>query len=428
VSTPGPSNAAAVENLFRREAGRISAAVVRLVGLAHLDLAEDVVNDALVQALEVWKFRGVPDNPTAWLIAAAKHRAIDVIRRERTARRFAPEVADQLSTEWSLVPTVAAAFEEKEIVDAELRVMFELCHGRLPEETQVMVILKYLCGFGVRELAQVFLSSEDAVEKRLVRARATLQAAGGLADPGDAARVRERAPAVCRALYLMFSEGYHGSHPQAAVREELCTEALRLGALLADHPVTGVAEAQGLLALMCLLGARLPARRDAGGDLVPLDEQDRTRWDAALNARGLAALAASVTGGEVSEMQLEAAIAAQHAVAPSVEATDWTAIVALYDRLAALRPSPVVALNRAVAVGFARGPAAGLAEVDAIESLGRLEDYLFLAATRADLLRRDGRPREALPHYRRARELARNAPERRFFDRRLAECGEGSGG
>ena len=357
-------------------------------------------------------------------MAAAKNRAIDIIRRERTERRFAPEVADLLSTEWSLVPTVASAFEDKEIVDAELRLMFELCDGRLPEETQVMVILKYLCGFGVRELAQAFLSGEDAIEKRLVRARATLQSAGGLAELGDAQRARARAPAVCRALYLMFSEGYHGSHPETVVREELCAEALRLASLLAAHPVTGAAgEVKGLLALMCLLAARLPARRDGRGDLIPLDEQDRSRWDAALNARGLAALS-EAGASEANAMILEAAIAAQHALAPSVESTNWPAIVTLYDHLAELRPSPVVALNRAVAVGFARGPAAGLAEIDTIESLGRLDDYLFLAATRADLLRRAGRPREALPHYRRARELARNEPERRFFDRRLGECGE----
>jgi predicted RNA polymerase sigma factor len=207
------------------------------------------------------------------------------------------------------------------------------------------------------------------------------------------------------------------------VREGLCGEARRLATLLAGHPVTGVAEAKGLLALMCLLAARLPARRDAQGDLVPLDEQDRARWDAALNARGLTALAESAADGAVSEMHLEAAIAAHHAVAPSVAATDWPAIVALYDRLAALRPSPVVALNRAVAVGFACGPDAGLAEIDAIERLGRLDDYLFLAAARGDLLRRAGRQSAALPHYRRARELARNDPERRFFDRRLRECG-----
>ena len=428
MTTPEPTTTTTeVEHLFRREAGRMSAVVVRLLGFGHLDLAEDIVHDALVHALEVWKFRGVPANPAAWLMAAAKNRAIDVIRRERTERRFAPEVADLLSTAWSLVPTVASAFEDQEIVDAELRLMFELCDGRLPEETQVMVILKYLCGFGVRELGQAFLSGEDAVEKRLVRARTTLQSAGGLAELADAQRVRARMPAVCRALYLMFSEGYHGSNPEVVVREDLCAEALRLASLLAAHPVTGAAgEVQGLLALMCLLAARLPARRDARGDLIPLDEQDRSRWDAALNARGLAALAESRAGAP-SEMSLEAAIAAHHAVAPSVESTDWPAIVALYDGLAMLRPSPVVALNRAVAIGFARGPAAGLAEIDAIESLARLDDYLFLAATRADLLRRAGRPGEALPHYRRARELARNDPERRFFDRRLAaECGEGA--
>ena len=264
------TTATEVEHLFRREAGRMSAVVVRLLGFGHLDLAEDIVHDALVQALEVWKFRGLPANPAAWLMAAAKNRAIDVIRRERTERRFAPEVADLLSTEWSLVPTVASAFEDKEIVDAELRLMFELCDGRLPEETQVMVVLKYLCGFGVHELAQAFLSGEEAIEKRLVRARATLQAAGGLAELGDAQRARARAPAVCRALYLMFSEGYHGSHPQVVVREELCAEALRLASLLAAHPVTGQAgEVQGLLALMCLLAARLPARRDARGDSDP---------------------------------------------------------------------------------------------------------------------------------------------------------------
>lgn len=423
MSASGTGGAATVENLFRREAGRLSAVVLRLVGFRHLDLAEDIVHDALVQALEVWKYGGLPDNPAAWLTRAAKNRAIDVIRRERTARRFAPELADQLSTEWSLAPTVAAAFEDQEIVDAELRLMFELCDGRLPEEAQVMMMLKYLCGFGVREIAQAFLSGEDAVEKRLGRARSTLQAAGGLAPLGDAARVRARVTAVCRALYLMFNEGYHGSDPQAVVREELCVEALRLAALLAGHPVTGVGEAKALLALMCLLGARLPARRDAQGDLVPLDEQDRGRWDPALGARGLAALAESAADGAVTEMHLEAAIAAHHAAAPSVEATDWPGIVTLYDRLAALRPSPVVALNRAVAVGFARGPDAGLAEIDAIERLGRLDDYLFLAAARGDLLRRAGRRSEALPHYRRARELARNDPERRFFDRRLRECG-----
>ena len=412
----------AVEHLFRREAGRMAAAVTRLLGLGNLDLVEDVVQDALLAAMEVWKFRGMPENPAAWLQRAARNRAIDVIRRQRTARRFAPEVADLLASEWSMVPTVDSAFLEKEIADGELRLMFALCDARLPAETQVLVVLKYLCGFGVRELAQAFLMGEGAVEKRLTRARTTLQAAGGVAEVGDADRLRARLPAVRQVLYLLFNEGYHGSHPAEVVQEELCAEALRLAELLTAHPVTGVAEVHALLALMCLLGARLHSRRDASGELVLLEDQDRSDWNPQLLARGFAALDRSATGEALTETHIEAAIAAKHAAAPSWQATDWPGIVALYDRLLTLRPSPVVALNRAVAIGQARGPEAGLAALDAIQGLDRLEDYPFLSATRADLLRRAGRGTEAVAHYRRARELARSEPERRFFDRRLASC------
>ena len=428
MTTPEPTTTTTeVEHLFRREAGRMSAVVVRLVGFGHLDLAEDIVHDALVQALEVWKFRGVPANPAAWLMAAAKNRAIDVIRRERTERRFAPEVADLLSTEWSLVPTVASAFEDKEIVDAELRLMFELCDGRLPEETQVMVILKYLCGFGVHELAQAFLSGEDAVEKRLVRARTTLQSAGGLVELGDAQRVRVRMPAVCRALYLMFSEGYHGSNPEVVVREDLCAEALRLASLLATHPVTGVAgEVKGLLALMCLLAARLPARRDARGDLIPLDEQDRSRWDAALNARGLAALAESAP--------------ARRARCPSrrrsPRTTPWRR---RWSRPTGRRSSRSTTVWRCCGRvrwwrSTARWRLASRVGRRPVSPRSTPSRAWRVSTTISSWRRRapifcDGRDvrGEALPHYRRARELARNDPERRFFDRRLAECGAGHG-
>jgi RNA polymerase sigma-70 factor (ECF subfamily) len=421
-AVPAAAPATALDRLFRHEAGRMAGAVVRLVGLSNLDLVEDVVQDALVQAMEVWKYGRLPDNPAAWLMRAAKNRAIDVIRRQRTARRFAPEMAELLMTEWTTVAAVESAFLEKEIADGELRLMFSLCDGRLPVETQVLVVLKYLCGFGTRELAQAFLLGEDAVEKRLGRARATLQATGALAEIADEARLRARLPGVRQALYLLFSEGYHGAHPEHVVREDLCAEALRLGELLAGHPVTGLPEVHALLALMYLLSARLATRRDAAGDLVPLEEQDRTRWDAALIARGFAALDRSAEGEVLTDMHLEAAIAAKHAAAPAWAATDWAGIVALYDRLYVLRPTPIVALNRAVAVGQAAGPAAGLDALDDIVGVERLEDYLFLAATRADLLRRDGRLAEAVPHYQRAAQLARSEPERRHFARRLAEC------
>jgi RNA polymerase sigma-70 factor (ECF subfamily) len=410
----------------------LAAAVARLVGVGNLDLVDDVVQDSLVQAMEVWKFGRLPDNPAAWLMRAARNRAIDVIRRQRTVRRFAPEVADQLSTEWALHSTVDSAFLESEIADSELRLMFALCDGRLPAQAQVMVILKYLCGFGVPELSQAFLTGEAAVEKRLARARTTLAEAQPdgseerLPAVTDPARLQTRLPAVAQALYLMFSEGYHGSHPDAVVREELCVEALRLARLLANHPVTGTPAIFALLALMCFLAARLGGRRDDSGALLPLDEQDRSRWDPALLAGAWEALGRSAAGDQLTEFHLQAAIAAKHAAAADLAVTDWPGIVALYDQLFQQRPSPVVALNRAVAVGWAQGPDAGLAAVDAIAEAARLEDYLFLSATRADLLRRAGRPAEAIPHYQRARELARSEPERRFFDRRLRECGQPS--
>ena len=409
----------------------MAAAVARLVGVGNLDLVDDVVQDSLVQAMEVWKFGRLPDNPAAWLMRAARNRAIDVIRRQRTVRRFAPEVADQLSTEWALHSTVDSAFLESEIPDSELRLMFALCDGRLPAQAQVMVILKYLCGFGVPELSQAFLTGEAAVEKRLARARTTLAEAQPdgeerLASVTEPARLQARLPAVAQALYLMFSEGYHGSHPDAVVREELCAEALRLARLLANHPVTGTPAIFALLALMCFLAARLNGRRDDSGALLPLDEQDRSRWDPALLAGAWESLGRSAAGDQLTEFHLQAAIAAKHAAAPDLTATDWPGIVVLYDQLFHQRPSPVVALNRAVAVGWAQGPDAGLAAVDAIAEAARLEDYLFLSATRADLLRRAGRPAEAIPHYQRARELARSEPERRFFDCRLRECGQPS--
>ncbi len=419
---PAARDATAFDHLFRREAGKMAGAVVRLVGVGNLDLIDDVVQDTLVQAMEVWKFSGLPDNPAAWLMRAARNRAIDLIRRQRTVRRFAPEVADLLATEWSLTSSVDSAFLENEIADGELRLMFSLCDGRLPVETQVLVVLKYLCGFGVRELAQAFLLGEAAVEKRLTRARATLQASAGLAEIADPQRLRARLPAVRQALYLLFNEGYHGSHPQQVVREELCAEALRLTELLAEHPVTGQPEVHALLALFCLLAARLHARCTPAGDLVPLDEQDRRSWDGGLLARGFAALDRSARGEALTETHLEAAIAAKHAGADSWAATDWPGIVQLYDHLLSLRPTPVVALNRAVAVGQAQGPAAGLEALEEIAGIERLDDYLFLAATRADLLRRCGRLAEAVPCYQRAQELARSDPERRFFSRRIREC------
>lgn len=407
---------------FRREAGRLTAALTRLFGVHNLALAEDVTQDALCRALEVWKFHGPPPNPSAWLMATAKNRALDVLRRERTARVFAPEVGRWLETEWTLSPTVDAMFAADAIQDEQLRMMLSCCHPRLPEAAQIAVILQVLCGFGVGEIASAFLDRPAAVEKRVGRAKKALAAAKSLFDLGDAREVAARLPVVHRALYLLFNEGYHGASPESAVRVELCQEALRLVGLLLDHPAGRTPATQALAALMCLHAARMPSRLDAAGDLMPFFEQDRRLWDAALIAEGQRLLHASGAGSEVTTYHLEAAIACVHALAPSARETDWGAIVRIYDALLALRPSPVVALQRAIAVGQHEGPDRGLAAIAAISGRERLENYPFYAAALAEMELARGQTARARDRFREALALARNPTERRSLEKRLAAC------
>lgn len=409
-------------HLFRREAGRIVAALTRVFGVQNLALAEDVVQDAFCRALEVWKLRGVPDNPAAWLMTAAKHRAIDIVRRERTARTFAPEMGRLLDTEWTLAPLIEEAFAAPVIRDEQLRMMFSCCHPRLPEEAQVALILNVLCGFGAPEIAGAFLAGRAAIEKRISRGKQVLASATRLFDLGDA-EFAPRLSTVRRALYLLFNEGYHGASAAASARIELCEEAMRLTALLREHAPAATPTTNALAALMCLHAARLPARLDAAGDLSALVDQDRARWNAGLVADGLELLERSAAGHEVSTYHVEAAIAAVHAGAPSIEATDWAAIVALYDRLMDIAPSPVVALNRAVALGQRDGAERGLEAIAAIADRDRLSGYPFYRAALGELELRRGNREAARAHLQAALDLARNDVERRFLDKRLQGCG-----
>jgi RNA polymerase sigma-70 factor (ECF subfamily) len=413
------------EHLFRREAGRMVAALTRLFGLHNLALAEDVVQDAFCRALEVWPFRGVPDNPAAWLMVTAKRRAIDVLRRERTARTFAPELGRLLESEWSLVPLVDELLSGSSVQDGLLRMMFSCCHPRLPEEAQVALVLHLLCGFGVGEVAAAFLSSNAATEKRIARAKKFLARSKRLFDLRDVDRA-PRLASVHRALYLLFNEGYHGASSESVIRVELCREALRLVRLLVDSPFAATPATDALAALMCLHAARLPARVDPSGNLSSLFDQDRSKWDADLVAEGQQLLESSAKGTVLTEYHLEAAIAAVHAVAPRVEDTDWGQIVTLYDRLLRIRPSPVVALNRAIAVGQRDGPERGLEEIRSIPSLDRLASYPFYPAALGELELRCGRPDAAGAHFHMAVELARNPMERRFFAQRLDACAAAS--
>jgi RNA polymerase sigma-70 factor (ECF subfamily) len=397
------------------------AALTRVFGVHNLALAEDVVQDALCRALEVWKLRGVPDNPAAWLMAAAKNRALDMVRRERTARTFAPELGWLLSSEWTTAPVVAQLFGPDELADDQLRLMFSCCHPRLSEEAQVALILNMLCGFGTAEVAAAFLTTRSAIEKRLTRGKKVLAGSKRLFDLGMSADFPERLCAVQRALYLLFNEGYHGAG-ESPVRAELCEEALRLTLLLLPHSRAGTPTSRALAALMCLLAARLPGRVDAAGDLASLRDQDRTRWDRRLIAEGQRLLVECAEGGEVSEYHLEAAIAGVHAQAGRAEDTRWDLIVILYDRLLDLRPSPVVALGRAVAIAERDGPERGLEEIHAMADGARLASYPFYPAAIGELELRCGRRERAADHFRAAMGLARSSMERRFFEQRLAAC------
>jgi RNA polymerase sigma-70 factor (ECF subfamily) len=397
------------------------AALTRLFGVHNLALAEDVVQDAFCRALEVWKLRGVPENPSAWLMATAKNRALDILRRERTARTYAPELGRLLDSEWTLAPAVAEAFGERAIRDDQLRMMFSCCHPQLPEVAQVALVLHILCGFGVNEVAAAFLTGHSAMEKRIARGKKVLAGSTRLFDLSDERDLPQRLSAVQRALYLLFNEGYHGAHPELAVRADLCVDAMRLAELLLAHPITATPATKALVALMCLNAARMPARVDASGNLSALYEQDRRLWDRTLIAKGEELLDHSATGTTISEFHIEAGIASLHARATSLEDTSWPMIVSLYDTLMTIRPSPVVALSRAIAVAQYEGAERGLMEIHAIAEVERLAEYPFYFAALGELEHQRGDADVARDHFLSASAHARNPLERNFFERRARE-------
>jgi RNA polymerase sigma factor (sigma-70 family) len=408
-----------VDHLFRHEAGRMVAALVRALGTQNLTVAEDAVQDVLCAALEAWKYGHLPDNPAAWLMRAAKNRAIDLVRKGALQGRLAPA----LQSEWTLLPAVDALFDEHAIRDDDLRLMFSCCDPALTPQSQLAIVLRYPCGFGISEIAHAFLASQTAVEKRLFRARESLAARGALFDVRSDDEVRARLDTVHDALYLLFNEGYHGAHPDTVVREDLCYEALRLSLRLLDLPAAAGAKTHALIALMCFHAARLEARIE-GGELVPLDDQDRSRWDRALIAQGVHHLATAAGGDAPSAFHFEAAIAALHCQAPSVAGTDWERVARLYGGLFELRPSPVVALSRAIALGMAFGARRGLEELDRIAEREKLASYPFYAAALGEFHARLGEGERAAACFGRAQQLSRNGAEEQFFARRRKDAAE----
>lgn len=412
-----------VDHLFRHEAGKMVAVLVRILGPGNVALAEDVVQDVLCRALETWKYGHLPPNPGAWLMQAAKHRAIDLLRRRARFTELASDLGRHLESEWTLVPAIEASFDERSVRDGVLDLAFSCCEPSLSVDSQVTIILKYLGGFSVREIARAFLTTEQNIEKRLARGRAALKARQDLYAAARDTMDGPRLASVLRAIYLVFNEGYHGANDAVAVRQELCFEAIRLGLLLAEHKTLGTPEARALVAMMCLHGARLPARVDEEQCLVTLAHQDRKLWDQELLRQGLYWLEASASGEVLSEYHLEAAIAGHHAVAQSLEATDWEEICELYDALYRIKPSAVVALNRAIAVGMAQGPAQGLVALENIPERDRLRDYPFYAAALGDARLRCGERALARDHFATAASQARNPKEFELFQKKLRQLG-----
>ncbi|HUA30373.1 MAG TPA: RNA polymerase sigma factor [Streptosporangiaceae bacterium] len=414
ASDPGPVSdpGGAVADAFRQEWGRVVAVLIGMTG--NWDLAEECAQDAFAQALKTWPRDGVPRRPGAWLTTAARNRALDRLRRGATEAAKLREAA-------VLAPTDEPhEDDESGIRDDRLRLIFTCCHPALPLEARVALTLRTLTGLTTAEIARAFLVPEPTMAKRLVRAKQKIRDAGIPYRVPPAHLLSERTAGVLAVLYLLFNEGYSASAGGDLMRPDLSGEAIRLGRLLAnlmpDEP-----EATGLLALMLLQDARSAARLDRRGELVNLEDQDRTRWDRAKIAEGIALLEAALRRQRAGPYQVQAAIAACHAEALNADETDWAQIALLYGRLRTFVPSPVVDLNHAVAVAMAEGPEAGLALVDELAANGALAAYYLLPATRADLLRRLNRRPEAAASYRAALNLAPTEPERRYLAKRLAE-------
>jgi RNA polymerase sigma-70 factor (ECF subfamily) len=412
--------AAAVADAHRREWAFVLAATARVAG--DIDLAEECVQDAYIAALDAWSRQGVPRNPGAWLTTTARRRAIDALRREATLRGKLPLLIEPDPPVASSSPPSPAADpgEDDMIPDDRLRLVFTCCHPALAREAQVALTLRLVCGLTTTEIAQAFLVPEPTMAARVTRAKKKISAARIAYRVPEAAELPDRLDAVLTVVHLLYTTGHTAPAGHNVVRADIVERALDLARMLRSL-MPDEREVRGLLALLLLTDARRATRADADGRLMLLADQDRSRWDHAAIAEGKELVPGALRGGQPGRFALQAAIAALHAEAPAYDQTDWPQIVQLYDALLAVWPSPVVALNRAAAQAMAQGPAAGLAEIERLEQEGRLADYRYLPAAKADLLRRLGREAEAAQAYQSALALTENAAEREFLARRIGE-------
>ncbi|MBD9503130.1 RNA polymerase sigma factor [Pseudomonas sp. BGr12] len=402
-----------VDEVYRRESRRVLATLIRLLG--DFDLAEEALHEAFVAAVDQWRRDGVPANPRAWLVSAGRFKAIDGLRRRSRFDASLTQIAEQLEIDAQSVEELA----DESVEDDRLRLIFTCCHPALPADSQVPLTLREVCDLKTEEIARAYLATPSTIAQRIVRAKAKIRDAQIPYQVPEAAELPERLASVLRVIYLVFNEGYSASAGDSLTRTDLSAEAIRLGRQLLE--LLPEAEVMGLLALMLLHESRREARTAEDGELVLLENQDRARWDRALIGEGQQLISAALATRRIGPYTLQAAISAVHAAAADMASTDWAEIVGLYDLLLAMQPSPVIELNRAVALSMRDGPEAGLAQVDAILARGDLQDYHLAHAARADFCRRLERREQARGAYERALELAKLEPERRFLEQRIRE-------
>jgi RNA polymerase sigma factor (sigma-70 family) len=412
------------DHLFRHEAAKLVSVLTGIFGIERLQFAEDVVQEALVRTLQTWPYYGVPKNPAAWLTQTAKNLALDLIRREKLFHDKQPQIITHIE-QWSSDADASESVSfENEIKDGRLRLMFACCHPLIPQESQTALALKTLCAFSPAEIAKAFLTTEAAVAKRLTRARQKIRE---LKIPFEIPAGEElfgRLDGVLQTLYLLFNEGYKASSGETLVREELCSEAIRLATLLAEHPVGNQPQVHGLVALMFLNAARLASRTDTEGNILLLKDQDRSTWNKGMIGRGMSHLAQSAAGDELTAYHLQAGIAACHCAASDYQSTDWARILSLYDRLIELDDSPVIALNRAVAIAQVHGPKAGIEALAAIHNCESLDSYYLLYAVRAEFEAQLNDFKSAADHLRKAIRLTDLKSEQSLLANRLRDCEE----
>jgi len=411
------------DHLFRHEAGKLISVLTGIFGINRLQLVEDVVQESLVRALRTWPYAGIPKNPAAWLTQTAKNLALDLIRRENLFHDKEPHIIAFMEQWPSDSADGDSPMFESEIRDNRLRLMFACCHPALSREDQTALALKILCAFSPAEIAKAFLTSEAAIAKRLTRAKQKIRDEYIPFEIPAGEELSRRLDGVLQTVYLLFNEGYKASSGDHLIREELCHEAIRLGSLLAEHPVGNQPRTRALVALMLLNAARLPARTDSEGNILRLKEQDRSIWNQALIARGMQHLSMSA-GDELSAYHLQAGIAACHCAAIDYESTDWPKILSLYDRLLELEDSPVIALNRAVAVANVHGPQAGIEAVETIENGGQLNSYYLLYAVLGEFEKQLNNFQAAIDNFRKALELTELSSEQSFLSKRLQDSEE----